>query len=144
MTFQQERAHIALSGALEPMEQSQDGQPCHDAPRRSPRQETPAFFCWQLDDPYQVHGDGGLERRNGRLPRFALDGAVEIRAHRMPPLAASVGVTLQGGHIGSSGRRAAPRTCQASILALPAARATPVLDFPEARASDGGTSCVPA
>lgn len=139
MGFKQERARVPLAGALETMEPSRYGQRSPDSPWRSPRQETPAFLRWQLGDAFQVHVDAGLQRRNDRLERFTVYGDVEIRADGVPPLAASVGVALQSGHVGSAGRRAAPRYRQTNTLVLPAARRTRVLDFPEALASHGGS-----
>lgn len=136
MRFQQERTSAALASTFDTMEPSPHGQRRPDAPWRSPRQETPAFRRWQLGDTFQVHVDGGLERRDGRPQRSAIDGDVEISADRMPPLAASVGVASQGGHIGSRGRRMASHICQTSTFAL---RGTWALDVPEARVSHGGS-----
>ncbi len=125
--FQQERTSAALASTFGTMEPSPHGQRRPDAPWCSSRQETPAFRRWQLGDTFQVHVDGCLERRDGHPQRSAIDGDVEIRADRMPPLAASVGVASQGGHVGSTGRRVTSRTCQTSTFAL---RGTWALDVP--------------
>lgn len=126
MRFQQERTRAALAGALETMDPRRHDQRRPDLPWRSPCQETPAFLCRQLGDTFQIQIDAGFERRNDRLERFVVDGDVEVRADGVPPLAASVGVTLQGLHVISA--------------ALPAASETRVLDFPEAWTGHGGSS----
>lgn len=139
MGFQRERAHVALAGALETMEPSRDGQRRPDAPWGSPCQEMPAFLNGQGGHTFQVHVDAGHERRNDRLERLPVNGDVEICADGVPPLAASVGITLQGNHVGSAGPWAVPHNRQINTLVLPAARETRVLDILEAWASHGGS-----
>lgn len=123
--LEQERARVALAGALEieTMEPDRDGRRRPDAPWCSPRQETSAFLRRQLGDTFQVQVDAGLERRDDRRERLAVYGDVEIKADGVPLLAASVGITPQSGHVDSAARRPYPaagragwcRSCQPSM-----------------------------
>ena len=90
MRFQQERARVALAGALETMEPGRYGQRRPDAPWRSPREETPAFLGWQLGDTFQVHvemqvsSDATTARRDS--PSTAMSRSVQMACHRWPRL----------------------------------------------------------
>ena len=120
--LEQERARVALAGALEieTMEPDRDGRRRPDAPWCSPRQETSAFLRRQLGDTFQVQVDAGLERRDDRRERLAVYGDVEIKADGVPLLAASVGITPQSGHVDSASPRLSGRRSGGVAPVLPA------------------------
>ena len=122
MRLEQERARVALAGALEieTMEPDRDGRRRPDAPWCSPRQETSAFLRRQLGDTFQVQVDAGLERRDDRRERLAVYGDVEIKADGVPLLAASVGITPQSGHVDSASPRLSGRRSGGVAPVLPA------------------------
>ena len=66
-----------------------------DMPRGTAGKEGVPLFWWQFGDGFQIHLDGGGERRSGLIEGCALDRDVEIDAERLPLRSATIGVALK-------------------------------------------------
>lgn len=96
--FQEKRPCAVVTGALQLMDPSRDGQPRPELPRCPPCQESAPLCLRQLGDTLQVHLDADSERRLDFLIRSTVDGNVQISADPVPAIAVTVGITPKCRH----------------------------------------------
>lgn len=90
--FQEKRPCVVVTGALQSMDPSRDGQPRPEVPRCPPSQEPASLSLRQLGDTLQVHFDADSKRRLDFLIRSTVDGNVQISADPVPTISVTVGI----------------------------------------------------